>query len=95
MSDNEILNLQILLRGASTTLYPLTNATVNIDNVKATGFKSHYGGVIYATDFATVSIANFTTLFAIGLIDSSSNSRSTTYADLSSLVSKALVTTLF
>ena len=39
-------------------MYPLTNATVNIDNVKATGFKSHYGGVIYATDFATVSIAN-------------------------------------
>ena len=34
-SDYEILNLQILLRGASTTLYPLTNATVNIDFLAA------------------------------------------------------------
>lgn len=36
-SDYEILNLQILLRGASTTLYPLTNATVNIDFLAADG----------------------------------------------------------
>lgn len=36
-SDYEILNLQILLRGASTTLYPLTNATVNIDFLATDG----------------------------------------------------------
>lgn len=34
-------------------------------------------------------------LFAIGLVDSSSNSKSTTYSDLLSLVSKALATALF
>jgi hypothetical protein len=36
-SDNEILSLQILLRGASTTLYPLTNAIVNIDFLSSDG----------------------------------------------------------
>lgn len=36
-SDYEILKLQILLKGASTTLYPLTNATVNVDFLAADG----------------------------------------------------------
>lgn len=36
-SDYEILHLQILLRGASTNLYPLTNATVNIDFLASDG----------------------------------------------------------
>lgn len=36
-SDYEILNLQILLKGASTTLYPLTNAIVNIDFLASDG----------------------------------------------------------